>query len=241
MPWRRLPRRRILGIAVSLALLLVVFWWWQSPTGSDTRLLAQTTSAEMFAGDLPDGSTYLLNAGTTLRRTSDHWNQSRQLLLEGEGFFEVKPGVEFLVQTTHGTVRVLGTSFNVRAYPEAPLSVVCRSGIVAVSNASGNVLDTLRAGEALRLLDNESVQGFTPANEDWRDGTFRFDNGTLREIIAELERQFDTNIQINSDLLNERLTTTFRNDNLDTALRGVLRPFNLSYQKISPTEIVVKE
>ena len=69
---------------------------------------------------LPDGSSVWLNAGSTLRYSSAFNVQNREVFLEGEGYFDVKRNerTPFLVQTSTIAVKVLGTAFNVKAYPE---------------------------------------------------------------------------------------------------------------------------
>ena len=236
---RRLPRRRwVVGIAAAVAMLVAAIWFF--PAANDTNLLAQTGTAEMLAGDLPDGSTYLLNAGSTLRQTSDDWTTQRHLRLTGEGFFEVERGVEFLVETERGAVRVLGTAFNVRAYDET-LSVACREGTVEVRNAAGTAVDTLTVGQAVRLLADGTTQTFLPSPTDWRDGAFRYDDVPLRVVIAEIERQFDVEVDLPAGFGERRVTTTFRNDDLDVALRGALLPFGLDFERRDAERITVFE
>ena len=69
---------------------------------------------------LPDGSQVWLNAGSTLRYSSDYNTNRREVYLEGEGYFDVTRNEKtpFWVQTSTITVKVLGTAFNVKAYPE---------------------------------------------------------------------------------------------------------------------------
>jgi ferric-dicitrate binding protein FerR (iron transport regulator) len=69
---------------------------------------------------LPDSSEAWLNAGTTIRYNADLFQRKRELYLEGEAFFRVKPDRKrmFLVATSDISVRVYGTSFNIKSFPE---------------------------------------------------------------------------------------------------------------------------
>lgn len=69
---------------------------------------------------LPDGSVVWLNAGSTLTYTKDFGKEIREVTLTGEGFFDVTKNVEkpFIINTTSISIKVLGTAFNVKAYPE---------------------------------------------------------------------------------------------------------------------------
>ena len=66
----------------------------------------------------------MLNAGSTLTMAKDFNEQSREVTLEGEAFFDVShnPGKPFIIHTTSMNVRVLGTVFNVKAYPADKLA-----------------------------------------------------------------------------------------------------------------------
>lgn len=79
-----------------------------TPLGSRTHIV------------LPDSSEAWLNAGTTIRYHADLSRKKRELYLEGEAFFKVKPDPErmFVVATSDISVRVYGTSFNIKSFPE---------------------------------------------------------------------------------------------------------------------------
>jgi transmembrane sensor len=69
---------------------------------------------------LPDGSMVWLNAGSKLTYTKDFGKKNREVMLTGEAFFDVtkNPEKPFLIQTNSINIKVLGTAFNVKAYPE---------------------------------------------------------------------------------------------------------------------------
>lgn len=69
---------------------------------------------------LPDGSVVWLNAGSKLTYTKDFGKEIREVTLTGEGFFDVTKNIEkpFIINTTSISIKVLGTAFNVKAYPE---------------------------------------------------------------------------------------------------------------------------
>lgn len=97
---------------------------------------------------LPDGSLVWLNAGSTLRYSSDFNVNSREVYLEGEGYFDVTRNEQtpFLVQTTTITIKVLGTAFNVKAYPEE--SVV----ETTVERGSVQLIDPLSSSQEMTIL-----------------------------------------------------------------------------------------
>jgi transmembrane sensor len=94
------------------------------PPGSKSRLI------------LPDGSKVWLNSGSVLTYPLRFNGTTRDVYLEGEGFFDVRknPGKPFSVKTTKVTVRVLGTAFNVKAYPdEGTTETTVERGLVQVT------------------------------------------------------------------------------------------------------------
>lgn len=116
---------------------------------------------------LPDGTLVWLNAGSTLRYPSNYNYKERQVHLEGEAFFEVTkiPGKSFIATTKSAAVKVLGTSFNLKAYPEENrIETTVTTGTVEVSNTFPSEKNSkkiiLKANEKVSLkksLDEESL------------------------------------------------------------------------------------
>ena len=70
--------------------------------------------------ELPDGTIVILNAGSCLQYTTSFGESSREIILEGEGYFKVarNEAIPFIVGVKDVTIKALGTEFNVTAYPE---------------------------------------------------------------------------------------------------------------------------
>ena len=114
------PRRRILAAAAALALLVVSsFLLLRNKESKEIAWKTyQTEYGQTLRQHLPDGTSVVLNANSTLSVPSD-WQAgtSRQVKLVGEAFFEVKhteSNDKFIVETEKGVVTVLGTKFNVQ-------------------------------------------------------------------------------------------------------------------------------
>lgn len=116
--------RKLIPYAAAVAILVSVSWWLLISWGVlfphelvSTRIEAPAGSRTRVA--LPDGSWVWLNAGSTLEYSNDFNIRSRRLKLSGEAFFEVtKSKKPFIVHTSLIRIQVLGTSFNVKAYPD---------------------------------------------------------------------------------------------------------------------------
>ena len=118
---------------------------------------------------LPDGSLVWLNAGSTLRYSSDFNTNHREVYLEGEGYFDVARNEQtpFWVQTSTITIKVLGTAFNVKAYPEEAFveTIVERGVVQLVDPLSDSPKTTLLHAHQKAVVVKGSQSGKEPAGE----------------------------------------------------------------------------
>lgn len=170
----------------------------EAPLGSMTRL------------SLPDGSQVWLNAGSYMVYSQGFGVENRNIELTGEGYFEVKPNekMPFRVKSPNLQVKVIGTKFNFRDYPDDAEAIVSLSeGKVALSNL-------LREEKEAFLLPNERVVLNKASGEmhvesskasiaiEWTNGYLFFDEELLPDIAKELERSYNVEIHIAGDSLN---------------------------------------
>lgn len=190
--------------------------------------------AQMKTVWLPDSSKVILNADAQLSYSKRSWKKHvRKVQLSGIAYFEVRKGSRFEVETDHGEVTVLGTSFNVKALAD-DFIVECITGKVAVNRtAEINQSVILTPGfkvESSASASTLKAQAFdTKRAKEWVSGVFNFDNQPLANVLAEIERQFDVEVHY-EDGKQRFYTGTFSNDDLDKALSAVLRPMGLSYE-----------
>ncbi|WP_065220311.1 MULTISPECIES: FecR family protein [Butyricimonas] len=144
---------------------------------------------------LEDSSKVWVNADSRLKYPTHFTGDERRIELEGEAYFEVKPGNKpFIVQTSMGDVKVLGTSFGVRVYKQEDMLTTLVSGRVlyrgrdsvqlvpgeqAVASLSGRI--------GKRVVDVDEYVG-------WKNGMYVFDHRPLEEIIRDLERWYGVTI-----------------------------------------------
>jgi transmembrane sensor len=225
-----------LSAAASVALLVLAGWWlWQNAAGPE-QLATQAGEREEYK--LPDGSRVTLNAATQLSYKREEWRNRRAVDLAGEAFFEVKEGARFLVNTDYGSVEVLGTSFNVEARPRA-FAVHCFTGKVRVRYAGQDTV--LLPGQGSRLqngrLATELFEGEKAAA--WRTGVHHFESVPLREVFAELERQFGYQVDYPPAVAERRYTGFFESGTLPEALQAVCWPMKLEYEIQEEEESVI--
>ena len=201
----------------------------------------KTENGEITSLTLPDNSQVTLNAGSKVVYSGNRFNTRRKIQLTGEAYFKVTKGNTFSVVTTEGTVTVLGTTFNVRSRDEK-LSVFCYTGKVKVSDHFKSVY--LTKGKKTAKLPGEILQDAQPTalNEglQWRNGSFYFQNAPLKEVLAELSRQYNVVIHLPEYEENRVITTSFNNKNIASALFNILWPLNLKAEKKDGKYIVQK-
>lgn len=232
---------RWLGYAAAAASVALVLFFALGRGG--TTVVAEY--AEQRTLFLPDSSEVKLNAGTTISFDEKKWNKERVVNLDGEAFFEVKKGQTFSVETDRGMVQVLGTSFNVNTH-DGRFDVACYTGRVEVtSNAPGIEPSILSPGDRIRLdrdLQEMKADNFDVDRAYWVSGSIEFDSTALSDVFAEMERQFDVEIEVNEALLIGKTHTGFLvQGNLDSTLTAVSWPNQLTYKKETPRRIVIEQ
>ncbi|KAA5825079.1 DUF4974 domain-containing protein [Algibacter amylolyticus] len=210
--------------AVLVVLLTSSYFLFFNNVNSFETQIAQT---ETF--NLPDDSEVILNAQSKLSYNKKEWASNRSLELKGEAFFKVTKGEKFTVQTSAGFIQVLGTQFNVKQRDKY-FEVACYEGSVSVTSNQGEVI--LKPGKTFRVVDGEvvDIKDFNAKSPSWLAKESSFDNVPLWQVIAELEAQYD--IQINTEGVNtsELFSGSFTHSDKNIALQSVTIPLKLSYK-----------
>jgi ferric-dicitrate binding protein FerR (iron transport regulator) len=152
---------------------------------------------------LPDHSTVTVNVDSKVSYKPFWWYVSRKITLQGEAYFEVKPGSLFCVQSGQHRVNVLGTTFNVYAR-SAIYRVTCISGRVEVQTGKESAIlnpNMQAVFDDRRLSIYNNVTPLIATG--WMQGMFVFIETPLQEVIAEIERRY--NITVAPDYNPDRL------------------------------------
>ena len=213
--------------AASIALLFSTVYYL---TGTSQSF--STSYGEQLALVLPDGSEVLLNSKSTLTyKKSDWFDGERTLELSGEGYFKVKKGSTFSVQSTNGKVSVLGTQFNVKTNPSY-FEVLCYEGRVQVQNKEETAI--LTQGLSFRKIENNLTEKgvFTNTKPNWLNGESSFNNSPLKFVLEELEKQYQVKIDATNFDTTILYTGTFTNTNLNLALQTICVPLSIQFEII---------
>lgn len=224
------------GIAASLLILVIVGINFFS--GKDPAQVLFAAHGENVKTTLEDGSEIRLNDGSTLSYHVENWSEERSINLTGEAFFKVEKGSPFTVHTKNGSVRVLGTQFNVRAWG-SNLYVECYEGKVEVIIDYQKTI--LTAKEAVNVVEGSMNQNkaIIQTAPSWQNAMSRFYNEKLDEVFEELERQYNVKVQAVST--ERSFSGNFRHDDLETALRNICKPLSLNYTISEDQKTVVIE
>ncbi|WP_333863123.1 FecR family protein [Sphingobacterium sp.] len=168
----------------------------------------ETPIGTEYAIILADGSKVWLNAGSILTFPESFAADSREVKLSGEGYFEVshEKNRPFYVRSNEQTIRVFGTHFNVRSYPDEHNKTTLIEGSVQVSQFGRSKM--LKPGQAaFALAGNLMVQ---EANIDeamaWKNGFFYFESTPIKDALAAIKRWYNVDIIYKGTNENRELT-----------------------------------
>jgi len=225
-PIKSIRLKRFFQAAAAIVILLLSIY---SVNYYTSNKVIKTQFAEQTEIILPDGTEVTLNAGSKLKWNDKKFIKKRQLTLNGEAYFNVKKGDEFIIKTKLGTVEILGTKLNVFSRNNT-FWVSCVSGKVRVS--ANNKQQIILPGEMVELASNgliKSSKNNVEQTISWKQGFFHFEDKPLISIFAEIERQFNVSIQY--EKLEERLiTVSFSNKKLNETLDIICIPMGLKYE-----------
>ncbi len=148
---------------------------------------------------LPDGTRAWLNAASSIHFPTRFEQKQRSVSITGEVYFEVAHNATqpFVVTAGETRIQVLGTHFNVMAYPnEDALKTTLAEGSIKITNAGSSAV--LRPGQQLQANDREFkvVENIDVAAElAWKDGLFNFKNAGIEEVMKQVERWYNVNVQ----------------------------------------------
>ena len=198
---------------------------------------------------LPDSSIVWLNSATHLFYHSD-FAEHREVRLSGEAFFQVAPDARhpFIVKAGNASTCVIGTSFNVSAYPEAgELRISLKSGRVGVEyeRGHGKKIWELTPGKLL-IFNKETNAGEivdqAPGEMDvWTGGRLLFYQTPMKEALAQIEARYGIHVIFDNPLKNQTITARFENTALEKVLQYLSFGWELRFTRTRDTLHVFQE
>lgn len=229
------PKSNYLWLAVAGAALIIGWttWFFINRNGGNvtdgTTTLAFTSTNAVANDTLPDGTRINLNRNSELIYPSAFVGTERHVSLKGEAFFDVTHDAEhpFIIHTDMMDVKVLGTSFNVKAYPASDsvrVSVVTGK----VQCMSGNDTVTILPGEF--AVFHKGAIAIAKGNEDnpnnaaYRNRIFQFNQTPLGLAVMQLNDAYGCHIVLKNDALKNckfTITKVFSNEPVENIIGAI--------------------
>ncbi|THU30364.1 DUF4974 domain-containing protein [Niastella caeni] len=167
---------------------------------------------------LPDGSHLWLHSASSIRYPDSFSDRERTVTLSGEAWFDVEHAdkIPFVIHTGEITTQVIGTAFDIKAYPaQKNIIVSVQRGKVRVS-AGNQMLANLEKGKQVRITGTTAeLRNIDIAHiAAWKSGNLYYKDEMLADIIADLQRVFNVSIQVKRNTLKEVVTTAAFNKDI---------------------------
>lgn len=194
----------------------------QNQTLQHTQIVAEYGQISKVI--LPDSTVVWLNSGSTLRYNHKFSIDNRNLELEGQAYLQVKKNKEIpvIVACNKLNIKVLGTKFDVSAYPDdKKISVVLEQGSVQLLHTQNKQFSyRMKPGEkAVYDLASQNVNiTETKPSEyaEWKEGILIFNDTQMTEVLKTLERKYDIEIQVqNPAVYKSVFNARFKNESLE--------------------------
>ncbi|MBA4853311.1 FecR family protein [Emticicia sp. BO119] len=221
-----------IGIAASITILIAVGVLAYLFRDSSPDVVLLKTTQNTLEQILPDGSVVFLNANTILTYPREFKGATREINLSGEAFFDVKRNKTkpFIIHANGSDIKVLGTSFNIRAYNKnVELSV--ETGKVQFQTKTKAIL--LVAGEQATFeAKKDTIKKQIVLDRNvlaYKTKVFVFENSSLEHIAKVLGEGYHVSISLKNNRIKIcRLTTKFDNETLPDALNIIAETLNLT-------------
>ncbi|MCX6169589.1 MAG: FecR domain-containing protein [Ignavibacteriales bacterium] len=240
----------LLRVAASIIFFLTIgvsalYYWGVIKSNNDSIVWKSksTMMGEKSLVTLSDGTKIILNADSKLKFPSSFEKALREVYLEGEAYFEVthNPAKPFVVHSGDLTTTVLGTKFNVCAYPnENDVSVALIEGKVQVSADKSNLKrEVVLLTPSQQLIYNiEEAKGIVDIFDSqkvlgWKENKLIFDNERLSTVLIHLERAFGTKFVLaDKSFGNLKIRANFEKESPLTIAEVIKKATGLWYKRI---------
>jgi transmembrane sensor len=241
-------RPAVLRVAAALMLVaafgFIVAWFMSQHTAKPVVLMAAKQTRQE---KLPDGSTVFINKGSELSYETAK-DGSRQVKLKGEAFFEVVHNEKepFVVLIDDIRIQDIGTAFNIKAIPgSGNIEVMVESGEVHFYSAVDQGLKLRQGEKALYEIATKRFTKTTPVPSEnttsYKTKLFRFRDTPLREVVAQINAIYDTDIRLADEATgNELLTVVFDNEKPENIVDLIAETLDLEVEKTGAGVVLLR-
>ncbi len=209
----------ISAIAASIVLIIGLFF---------NKVTYTTDIGETHTIILSDDTKVVMNSGSIVHHKRFFWSSQREVYLEGEAFFDVTSGDDFIVNTKYGEIAVLGTEFNIHTR-EKSFELACYEGKVKYTNSNTQETAQLTKGKAIKVESDKISPKEIGASPAWIHGKSQFESTPLSEVLDDLQLHYKLTVIPDAINMEQLFTGSFRYDDLDLALRKICLTMGLEY------------
>lgn len=232
IPRDRNRKYRLWLAAASTVVVFLASGWLATALRPEPEMLVRSNTWEKVNSlTLEDGTQLTLNRGAQLIYPERFTGRQREIFLSGEAYFDVAHDAShpFVVRVGDLKIKVLGTKFNVEAYPD--------SGTITTTLLEGSVeVESQLSHRSLRMVPNQQLSYDTRSGEmqlstleesemsiRWTDNVWILHQTPFMEMCKRLERMFNIKIVIvNDTLMNKKFTGEFHyGDSLESILEVI--------------------
>lgn len=241
--WRWLLRAAVIILPLVAVSLVVYFSQHTQPSVVETpvaHIEKRTQNGQKLQITFSDGTQVKLNADSKLTYNHPFAPEQREVYLEGEAFFEVTPDPNrpFIVHTGNISTKVLGTSFNIRTYPdEESIEVAVVTGKVMVANndtmtnhsvvLQPSEMATYDRRSLITKVASVDIERITAWNQD----ILVFDNARFDEVVDQLERWYGVEFRVlRQEPIKKGFDGSFQHKSLEHVLEGISYTSDFKYE-----------
>lgn len=251
-------RRLIISLSVAASLLVCFFsykYYHQSAAFSRKENIVSTKKGSRSNLVLPDGTKVTLNADSKISYGENFEKNTREVSLSGEAYFDVKHDAlhPFIIHTSDITIKVLGTAFNVRAYPNElnTETALIRGSLQVTLNEDVNQKIVLKPHQKIlvrneKAISKEKAVPYMVVTEtqkaggadssvietQWLNNKLAFNRESFENIVATLERWYGIKIEVyNKSVLSEKFSGVFENKPVEDVLKALQIVGKFDYER----------
>lgn len=189
------------------------------------KITIKTPNAGFYKLTLPDQSVVWLNAASSIEYPISFGTNAREISVTGEAYLQVTPlpNKPFIVQTEGQKIEVLGTSFNVMAYPkEMPATTLVAGKVKITDIQSGTIHELLPNQQAFTNQAGTQIEQVDVSKATaWKDGYFVFDSMELTAVMRQLSRWYDVEVDY-TNLPNRTISARIKRDKYISAVLNAI-------------------
>jgi transmembrane sensor len=226
-------RSNVFKMAAAIAFLIIAVFYFKNTTPPQYNYVAD---AKVTTDTLTDGSVITLNKKSTL--TTVFSKNERRVRMTGEAFFAVAPDKEkpFVIEVKTVEVKVVGTAFNVdEVSQQGKIIIVVEEGIVEAKGKNDNIR-LIKGNRAVYDLATNTFEKSENTDKNvvaYKTGKLEFEGAPLKNIVAQINKNYDKNIVIASPSIeNCPVTTTYAGEDIEQWFKEIIKEnINIEVEK----------